>query len=40
LLVIPVLWHLEGDRPAKRAIAGGLLAVSGVIAMAWWHVRS
>ena len=34
LLVIPLAWLIDGDRPRKRAWAGGAIGVSGVIGMA------
>ena len=33
LLAMPVAYWLEGDRPARRAIFGGILAVAGCIAL-------
>jgi drug/metabolite transporter (DMT)-like permease len=33
LLAIPIAYTLEGDRPPKRAIVGGVLAVAGCIAL-------
>ncbi len=33
LLAIPIAYWLEGDRPPRRAIAGGILAVAGCIAL-------
>jgi drug/metabolite transporter (DMT)-like permease len=33
LLSIPIAFWLEGDRPPKRAILGGLLAVAGCVAL-------
>lgn len=33
LLSIPIAFWLEGDRPPKRAIVGGILAVAGCIAL-------
>ncbi len=33
LLSIPIAFWLEGDRPPKRAIVGGVLAVAGCIAL-------
>lgn len=34
LLAMPIAYWLEGDRPGKRAILGGLVAVAGCIALA------
>lgn len=34
LAVIPLAYWLEGERPAKRSIAGGIIAVIGAIALA------
>ncbi len=33
LLSIPIAYWLEGDRPTRRSIAGGLVAVAGCIAL-------
>lgn len=33
LLAIPIAWVLEGDRPPRRAIVGGILAVAGCVAL-------
>ncbi len=33
LLAIPIAFWLEGDRPTRRAIIGGMLAVAGCIAL-------
>ena len=33
LLSIPIAFWLEGDRPPRRAILGGVLAVGGCIAL-------
>ncbi len=33
LLAIPIAWWLEGDRPSRRSIAGGIIAVSGCVAL-------
>lgn len=33
LLAIPIAFWLEGDRPSKRALVGGVLAVAGCIAL-------
>ena len=35
LVIIPFSYHLEGERPTLRSIAGGLLAVTGAAALAW-----
>lgn len=37
LLVIPLAWRVEGDRPGIRALMGGLLGVGGAVAMALVH---
>ena len=34
LLVIPLAWAIDGDRPRKRAWCGGAIGVAGVIGMA------
>jgi len=34
LVVMPMAWFLEGDRPSRRAVAGALLSVVGVILLA------
>lgn len=34
LLCIPIAFWLEGDRPSRRSIAGGLIAVAGCIVLA------
>lgn len=33
LLAIPIAYFLEGDRPPRRAIVGGVLAVAGCVAL-------
>lgn len=35
LVVMPMAWYLEGDRPDRRAVSGALLSVLGVILLAW-----
>ena len=35
LLSIPIAYWLEGDRPTRRSIVGGLIAVAGCIALTW-----
>jgi drug/metabolite transporter (DMT)-like permease len=37
LVVIPFAWRLEGDRPGGRSIIGGIIAVTGVIALTLVH---
>jgi drug/metabolite transporter (DMT)-like permease len=34
LLAIPIAFFIEGDRPPRRAIIGGVLAVAGCAALA------
>lgn len=33
LLVIPVAYYFEGERPLKRSLAGGIIAVAGAVAL-------
>jgi drug/metabolite transporter (DMT)-like permease len=35
LVIIPFSYHLEGERPTLRSLAGGVLAVCGAAALAW-----
>jgi drug/metabolite transporter (DMT)-like permease len=35
LVIIPFSYRLEGERPTKRSLAGGALAVAGALALAW-----
>jgi drug/metabolite transporter (DMT)-like permease len=35
LVIIPFSYHLEGERPTRRSLAGGALAVLGAAALAW-----
>jgi len=35
LVIIPFSYHLEGERPTPRSLAGGALAVFGAAALAW-----
>jgi len=35
LVIIPFSYHLEGERPTFRSLAGGIIAVSGAVALAW-----
>lgn len=37
LLVVPFTYLFEGDRPSWRSLAGGVLAVAGVIGLAFLH---
>lgn len=34
VVIIPFSWHLEGERPGWRSLAGGVLAVLGAVALA------
>ena len=34
LAIVPITFWLEGDRPPRRAIVGGVLAVAGCAALA------
>lgn len=36
VLVIPLAWWIDGDRPTVRAVIGGIVAVGGVAVMALW----
>jgi drug/metabolite transporter (DMT)-like permease len=40
LVIIPFSYHLEGERPSRRSLAGGALAVCGAAALAWIANRS
>ncbi len=35
LIIMPFAWWMEGDRPSLRAVVGAIVAVLGVIALAW-----
>ena len=35
LVIIPFSYHLEGERPTLRSLAGGAIAVLGAAALAW-----
>ncbi|MFM1768502.1 MAG: hypothetical protein RJA22_1031 [Verrucomicrobiota bacterium] len=35
VVIIPISWRWEGERPGWRSLAGGILATLGVIALAW-----
>jgi len=35
LVIIPLSYWLEGDRPTTRSIWGGVIAVAGVVALTW-----
>ncbi len=39
VLIIPMAWWLDGDRPSLRSLMGGLVGVAGVVWMALLHVR-
>jgi drug/metabolite transporter (DMT)-like permease len=40
LVIIPFSYHLEGERPSGRSLAGGALAVCGAAVLAWISSRS
>jgi drug/metabolite transporter (DMT)-like permease len=33
LVIVPFSWVLEGDRPSRRSLAGGVIAVAGAVAL-------
>ena len=35
LVVMPMAWYLEGDRPTRRAVTGALVSVIGVVLLAF-----
>ncbi len=35
LVIIPFSYHLEGERPSRRSLLGGALAVGGAVALGW-----
>lgn len=37
LVIIPLSIWLEGERPGKRSLAGGVVAVAGAVLHAWLH---
>lgn len=37
LAVIPFAYHMEGDRPGRQSVVGGIIAVAGVIALTLAH---
>jgi drug/metabolite transporter (DMT)-like permease len=37
LLVIPLTWLVEGDRPTRRSLLGGAVAVCGVVILVLWR---
>ncbi len=37
IVVIPFSWIIEGERPTVHSIAGGIVAVAGVIALTLWR---
>jgi len=39
LVVIPLSWHLEGERPSIRSIFGGVIAVAGVIGLTFARLK-
>jgi drug/metabolite transporter (DMT)-like permease len=34
-VIIPFSFYLEGERPGKRSLLGGAIAVAGAAALAW-----
>lgn len=40
LLVIPMAYFLENERPSRRSLLGGMVAVAGSVALAWVISRS
>ncbi len=40
LVIIPFSYHLEGECPSRRSLAGGALAVCGAAVLAWIAYRS
>jgi len=40
LVIIPFAYHLEGERPGWRSLAGGAVAVIGAVALAWVASRA
>jgi drug/metabolite transporter (DMT)-like permease len=39
LVIIPFSYHLEGERPTLRSLAGGVAAVAGAVGLAWVATR-
>lgn len=39
VMVLPLAWLIDGDRPTRHAIVGGCIAVAGAVAMALLHHR-
>jgi drug/metabolite transporter (DMT)-like permease len=35
LVIIPFSYHLEGERPSRRSLLGGALAVCGAAGLGW-----
>ena len=35
IVIIPFSYYLEGERPGKRSLLGGAIAVAGAAALAW-----
>ena len=33
LVIIPLTYWFEGDRPSRRSLVGGIVAVAGVVAL-------
>jgi drug/metabolite transporter (DMT)-like permease len=35
LVIVPFSYWLEGERPSRRSLVGGAVAVTGAVALAW-----
>ena len=33
LVIVPLAWWIEGERPSRRSLLGGVIAVGGVVAL-------
>jgi len=33
LVIVPLAWWIDGDRPSRRSLVGGVIAVAGVVAL-------
>ena len=39
LIIIPFSWHIEGERPSKRSLFGGVVAVAGVVGLTFARLK-